>query len=571
MRLQVSVGQHSHRGRKEVNQDFHGYRSPSEPLLSSKGIAIAIADGISSSDVSQAASKSAVNSFLHDYFCTSEAWSVKKSAHCVMSAANSWLHAQTRQSPYRYERDRGYVCTLSAMVLKSTTAYIFHVGDARVYRIHANALEQLTQDHRCWVSQDKSYLSRALGIDHHLEVDYLAVEMMVGDVFLLATDGIYEHIDRECLVDAVVRANRDLNAAAQALVEAAYDAGSTDNLTVQIVRIDALPPPESHSLYFHYSDLPLPPALEAPTTFDGFNILRKLHASSRSHVYLATDSADQAKVAIKIPSTEFQNDPEYLERFILEDWVARRINSPHVLRPCLPSRRRNYLYLVSEHVEGRTLFQWMLDNPVPDLETVRNIIEQVAKGLRAFHRLEMLHQDLRPHNIMIDSAGTIKIIDFGSTAVAGITEGAGVFNQPRLLGTAQYTAPEYFLGEPGTTRSDLFSLGVITYQMLTGTLPYGTQVAKARTRSAQHKLKYKAALRDDREIPMWVDGALKKAVHPIPHKRYEALSEFLHDLRHPNEAFADKSRLPLAERNPVVFWQAVSLLLFCLVMVLLGR
>ncbi|WP_340124631.1 protein phosphatase 2C domain-containing protein [Methylobacter svalbardensis] len=98
--------------------------------MSSKGIAIGLADGISSSDVSHIASQAAVTGFLEDYFCTSEAWSVKKSVQRVLIASNSWLYAQTRQSRYCYDMDRGYVCTLSAMVIKSTTAHIFHVGDS---------------------------------------------------------------------------------------------------------------------------------------------------------------------------------------------------------------------------------------------------------------------------------------------------------------------------------------------------------------------------------------------------------------------------------------------------------
>ena len=98
--LAISIGQHSDKGRKEINQDFHGALIPQEPLLSLKGIAVVLADGISSSDVSQIASESAVKSFLTDYYCTSETWSVKTSAQRVILAANSWLHAQTRQSQY---------------------------------------------------------------------------------------------------------------------------------------------------------------------------------------------------------------------------------------------------------------------------------------------------------------------------------------------------------------------------------------------------------------------------------------------------------------------------------------
>ena len=102
----------------------------------------------------------------------------------------------------------------------------------------------------------------------------------------------------------------------------------------------------------------------------------------------------------------------------------------------------------------------------------------------AFHRKEMLHQDLRPQNVMIDATGTAKIIDFGSTYVAGIAENISPLAQGEMLGTVQYMAPEYFLGEGGDTRSDLFSLGVIAYQMLSGRLPYGAEVSRARTRAA---------------------------------------------------------------------------------------
>src|SRR3978361_1697677 len=133
--LQISVGQHSDKGRKEINQDFHGVLIPNEPLLSTKGIAILLADGISSSDVSQEAAEAAVKSFLTDYYCPSDSWTVKMSAQRVIAATNAWLHAQTRRSDYRYEKERGYVCTLSAMVIKGTTAHIFHVGDSRIYRL----------------------------------------------------------------------------------------------------------------------------------------------------------------------------------------------------------------------------------------------------------------------------------------------------------------------------------------------------------------------------------------------------------------------------------------------------
>jgi serine/threonine protein phosphatase PrpC/ribosomal protein L39E len=567
--LKISIGQHSDKGRKEINQDFHGVLIPKEPLLSLKGIAIVLADGISSSQVSQVASESAVKGFLTDYYCTSEAWSLKTSAQRVIAATNSWLHAQTRRSRYAYDKDRGYVCTLSAMVVKAKAAHIFHVGDSRIYRVTGHALEQLTDDHRVVLSSEQSYLGRALGINPQIEIDYRMLEIEKGDLFVLATDGVYAHVGQRFVVNAITSSADDLDAAARMIVEEAFRHGSADNLTVQIVRIDELPDGQAGELFGQASELPLPPLFEARMVIDGYKIIREVHGSSRSHIYLAVDSVNDALVIIKIPSIELRGDPAYLRRFMMEEWVARRIDSAHVLKPRLQSRRRSYLYVVMEFIDGQTLTQWMIDHPKPDLETIRGIVEQIAKGLQAFHRLEMLHQDIRPENIMIDKTGTVKIIDFGSTKVRGVVEASPSIDHDDILGTAQYTAPEYFLGERGSSRSDIFSLGVITYQMLTGRLPYGAQIAKARTRSEQRKLRYASALDDNREIPAWIDAVLKKAVHPDPHQRYDELSELVFDLRHPNKTLLGSASAPLIERNPLLFWKALSLILMLVVLLLL--
>ncbi len=568
--LKISIGQHSDKGRKESNQDFHGAMIPGHPSLGLKGIAVALADGISSSAVSRDAAESAVKGFLTDYYCTSESWSVKTSATRVIDATNSWLHAQSRRSQHAYDMDKGYVCTLSVMVLKSTTAHIFHIGDSRLYRLVGNSLEQLTDDHRVIMSSEQTYLSRALGMNPRIEIDYRTLPLEKGDIFVQATDGVCEHIDARLVTQAIADHAGDLDGAAKAIVAEAFSQGSADNLTVQIVRVEGLPDGEAGEIFGQAVDLPLPPLLEARALFDGYRIVRHIHDSSRSHIYLAVDIESDEVAALKIPSIDLRGDPSYLKPFMMEEWIARRIDSPHVLKPCFQSRKRNFLYVVTEFVDGQTLTQWMIDNPRPDLETVRAIVEQIARGLRAFHRMEMLHRDLRPENIMIDRTGTVKIIDFGSTKVAGVAETKLFAERSPIPGTVQYTAPEYFLGEGGTTRSDLFSLGVIAYQMLTGRLPYGAQMAQARTKAQQRNVAYVSALDGHREVPAWIDGVLRKAVHPDPYKRYGELSEYIFDLRHPNEAFLKSAAAPLLERNPLLFWKGLSFLLACAVLALLA-
>ena len=574
--LKITLGQHSDKGVKADNQDFLGSRLPKNSLLLIKGIAVAMADGISSSQVSQIASETAIRSFLEDYYCTSETWSVKTSVKRVLSATNSWLHSQSLEGPDRYDINKGYVCTVSALVIKNQTAHLFNLGDTRIYRLNHHGLEQLTHDHRLWghseSGENKSYLSRALGMNTECNIDYKAVPVAVGDIFILATDGIYEFLTSQDISHSIIdNPSNDLNDTAKHLVAQAINNGSDDNLSIQLVRIDEIPSEDTYTIKQDVAQLPFTPTLSARMVFDGYKILRVIHSSSRSHVYLAEDIETGKQVVIKAPATDSSNDTDFLERFLMEEWIARRINNAHVLKADLQDRQRNYIYTVFEYIEGQTLAQWATDNPLPSIETVRGLVEQIAKGLQTFHRMEMLHQDLRPENIIIDKQGTVKIIDFGSVSVAGLQETMAERPATFLLGTALYSAPEYFLGDIGSTRSDLFSLGVITYFLLTGKYPYGTHVARTKTLSGQKKLHYQTVLNEDRAIPSWIDDAIRKAVCPLPERRYEELSEFMQDLRKPNKAFLNKTRPPLAESNPVALWQGISFILAVIIIYLLSR
>ena len=560
--LTVSIGSATNKGVKAVNQDALGSVIPPEPMLSSKGIVLAMADGISSSEVSQIASETAISGFLEDYYCTSDSWSVKTSAQKVIRSINSWLYAQTRNSPYRFNKDKGYVCTFSALVLKSNTAHLFHSGDTRIYRLSGQQLEQLTEDHRRVVSADVSYLTRALGIEQTFDIDYQTKLLEPNDIYIIATDGVYDFLESGQIANTLLN-SATLTIAAETIIEQALSLGSDDNLSVQIVRIDHVPDYQLDEVH-QLTMLPLPPRLLPRMQFDGYDILREIYISSRSHVFLARDIDSQQTVVIKTPSTELRNDKQYLERFMLEEWIAKRINNPHVAKAVISNRKRNFLYLVTEFIDGISLNQWMIDNPKPKLEQVRDIIEQTAKGLQAFHRQEMIHQDLRPANIMIDSTNTVKIIDFGSTFIAGVTDAN---TEEIMRGTIRYSAPEYFLGQLGSQSSDIFALAVITYQMLSGKFPYSAKIAQAKSVSAQNKLNYQSIINDDSELPVWLDDTLEHALKMNPLKRYNELSEFIHDLRQPNKLFLAKTRPPLLQRDPVMFWQGISLLLVILLLV----
>lgn len=568
--MDIAIGCYSDKGLKPLNQDCYGVVIPQGSLRHTKGITLAIADGISSSDVSHEASAIAVQAFLSDYFSTPESWTVSESAQRVLNATSAWLYGRSNRKLRNRDMDYGYVCTLSAVVIKSATAHIFHIGDSRVYRLRHQILEQLTDDHRLWISSEKSYLTRAFGTTEQLDIDYRRHSLETGDILLLSTDGIHEYLHPAELKQLLHEYRDDMQQAAEAITRQALCNGSDDNLTIQLVHIISLPPASMAETLWRINELPCPPSLHDGMLFEGYRIIRSLHASHRSHVWLVQDTQQQdALRVLKTPSTDMQQDPAALERLLLEEWIAQQIQNPHVLSAPQQQGRKQSLYCITDYQPGITLAQWMAENPYPSLQTVCSLLQQIVSGLRAMHRQSILHLDLRPHNILINPQNQLTLIDFGSARVAGLREITGINSSEDILGTEQYSAPEYLQGAIGSEQSDLFSLGVIAYQLLTGQLPYGTRLAAARHPQAQQKLSYQPAARFNPAIPAWVDQVLQRAVQTDPAKRYPALSEFLLDLQQPRPANHTASAT-LLQRRPLLFWQTACLLLALLCLALLA-
>jgi len=558
--LKISLGAFSTKGIKARNEDFLGAQIPESSLLLHKGITVAIADGMSGSDAGHEASHCCVASFLSDYYSTPDSWSVKKSGQKILSATNAWLYSQGQQ---RYESAKGMVSTLSLLVLKSTTAHLFHIGDSRIYRLRQGELEQITRDHRVWISKEKNYLNRAMGIEPHLEVDYRTLSLEKGDLFFMSTDGVHDFISEKTLKESLLSEDT-LETIVKKIVRLASANKSDDNLSCQLLRIEELPLAKEDEVLRQFDNLPFPPLLEKGMLLDGYKIEAELHASNRTQIYQAFDTLTQKQVILKTPSILFEDDTHYIEHFLHEEWAGKRINHPNVLKILNSDREKSCLYYVTEYLTGKTLRDWMDTHPQPEIHEVRKIIEQIAKGLRAFHKMEMLHQDLKPDNIMFDAQGVLKIIDFGSVKIAGITELSPIdkHTDENILGTLNYTAPEYHLEQRGTVKSDLFSLGVIAYEMINGALPFGGDMPEKPNRVNLAKLNYVPSFHRNTLVPAWIDGALRKATNITPQARYEEISEFLYDLTTPNPLFLnDAESIPLIEKNPVVFWKGLSAVL----------
>jgi len=550
-KLEISFGQSSDKGIKDQNEDSYGVVTPDDQLLDSKGIVAIIADGMGSCAYPKEASEYVVKGFFSDYYSTPESWTVKTSGAKVLTALNTWLFGKSTN-----EHAKAYVSTFSALILKSTTAHLLHIGDTRIYRYRDGSLEKLTTDHRIWVSKDDNYLSRAIGVDLHIDIDYKTVDIEVDDIFIMTTDGIHDYLSDAQIKDTLGKSTH-LNVQADELLSRALTHKSHDNVTCQIIRIDKLPGQQANEVINDLIRLPFPPDLSAGMLIDGYKVIKEIHSSPTSQLYLVEDTETNKQVIMKTPSINYDDDPSYIDRFHMEEWAGKRVYHPNIMVTYEQKRKRSCQYFLIEYIEGITLADWIIQNPEPDIKQVTDIVDQIIQGLRGLHRLEMLHRDLKPDNIMIKHDGSVKIIDLGAVKVAGIQEISTPVERFELLGTKNYTAPEYLIGMAGSTKSDLFSLGVIAYEMLTGKLPYGDQSDKNLDWRSISKIKYTSALQHNPMIPLWLDGALEKAVRVDHRMRYDRLSEFYHDLTHPNESFMMKT-LPLVERNPLVFWQTIA-------------
>ena len=538
-KLDISYGGASLAGRRSANEDAFA-AAPPDRL---KGAVAVIADGLSSCERAAKASQTAVTEFIDEYLATPETWTVKASAARVLNALNRWLCHHD-----------GMATTVSAVVAKGRTAHIFHVGDSRVYRFRGGNLEQLTRDHL-----RHETLTNALGTDLDLQVDYLVEDLAEGDVFMLTTDGVHGALPTQHLRQRVACAlaeDESLESASRALLETALQRGSEDNLSCLLMRVDQTPDEDIDEAHRRLTRQAIPPVLPTDARIDGYRVLRTIASGTRSHIYLVEDPSGR-RLVLKAPSEAFAEDPTYLDGFIREEWIGKRIDHPNVMK-ILPRPESRFLYLLAEHIEGQSLRQWMLDNPRPAIEEIRRLIGEIAKALRAFQRLQIVHGDLKPENVMIDRNDNAKIVDFGTARVQGFDEQPDPVRPTHPAGSVGYVAPECLLGQQPTHSADIYALGVVAYEMLANALPYKPPLAQdAKAHLNRPYIPLAKAGRSD--VPKWVDLALAKATAQNPSNRYEALSELVTDMAHPNPELVRRiESAPLLEKNPALFWQLVS-------------
>ena len=272
-------------------------------------------------------------------------------------------------------------------------------------------------------------------------------------------------------------------------------------------------------------------SLEAGYQLDSYRIEASVARSGMASIYRATDTRDKRVVALKIPHPDMEADPILFDRFLREAGIGEKLDHPKVMR-VYGGEKRTKVYMVMEWCEGRLLREIMDDGLMPQERSIQIAIG-ILDALEYIHSKGVVHRDLKPENIMVDEQDNIKLIDFGiasDSAARRLTYA----NFTATLGTPNYISPEQVKGKRGDARTDIYSMGVILYEMLTGKLPFTgpNPVAAMNERLLNHPIPPTVA---NPAISPQLQEVIYRAIERNPENRYAHAHEFIRDLEHLDE------------------------------------
>jgi serine/threonine protein phosphatase PrpC len=569
MSFEVEIGYASERGPRSVLEDHAGVGQPSSSD-ESWGVIAALADGVSTGGRGLEAAQTTVMTLLHDYYGTPATWDTTVALDRLITAQNAWLvdHNRRRQALGK-QSDSAEVgmTTLTALVLRGHGYTLAHVGDSRAYLLRAGDCVQLTQDHVMGHSPFQNGLTRAVGLDDALRVDYREGDLQMGDTFVLTSDGVHGALKPAMLQSLAEQGGAQ--AASEALVAKALASGGRDNASALVIRVKGLASARLADSERRGRQLPVPPRLQAGDLIDGMRVQASVFANGVHRLYKVKDEATGAVLALKTLHEARASDPEERAMLAHEAWLGARVTEHEakgLVRVREPHDPSSFYALFDWH-DGHTLGELIQAKRVFTVSEVIEGASVVVRALGRLHQYGVVHRDIKPDNVHQGQDGQWRLLDLG-VALSG--------KEPQALrvlhaGTPSYMNPEQWDDNPEVAKvsaqSDLFAFGVTLYQWLTGRLPYGDiepyQIGRYRRDPVPP-----SRLRPD--VPIWLDHLVLKAVSRDPRQRFETAEELLLALeRGASRPLNAPLSTPLLTRNPVAMWQiglAVSILFNLLLM-----
>lgn len=559
--LELQVGQASLTGPRERNEDYCGVATPEGIDLENKGALLAVADGIGGHKGGREAAEYTVRGLLADYFATPDTWGVPRAIETVATALNRWVIAEAN----RNAELSGMATTLSALVLRGRRYYTAHIGDSRIYCLREGQLKALTVDHVWEHPELNNVLSRAIGLDPRVLLDFSDGDLAVGDRFLLVSDGVWGALP-DALIAEVLLDHPDPQAAATALTSLALAQGGHDNATAVVVDVHSLPPVGLRDSLESAASLPLPHKLKVGHGLDGYVVEEILHDARETLLYRVSNPRNGQQLVLKTLQPCLAGDSAAASALLMEEWRARRVVSP-AFPQVVPTEQRSCLYYLMTWHPGASLQSRLESGQHFPVGEVVGWGMALLKAVATLHRLDIVHRDIKADNIHLGMDGVLRLLDLGVAVSPGelkddVPVGAA--------GTPSYMAPELFSGAAPATAYDLYAVGVTLYYLLTRKYPYGEI-------EPFQSPKFTEPVRPTRwrpEIPGWLENILLKAVAREARDRFETAEEFLLALqRGANRPIAAPPRQPLIQRNPLQTWKLLAglsiLLNFVLLLILL--